>query len=81
MRTVLEILFYIDAVLLILVILLQSRGSGLSMTFGGSDENFFRKKRGVEKVLENSTIVFGIIFILLALIIPFSDKLASALGI
>jgi len=82
MRTVLEILLYIDAALLILAILSQQSGTGMSITFGGSGgDNFFRKKRGVEKLLETLTIIFGVIFILLALIIPFSDKLVSVLGL
>jgi preprotein translocase subunit SecG len=54
------------SVLLIAAILLQSRGSGLSSTFGG-EGNVYRTKRGVEKVLFRSTIVFAAIFFGLAL--------------
>jgi len=54
------------AVLLMATILLQSRGSGLGSTFGG-DGNVFRTKRGVEKVLFRSTIVFSVAFFVLAL--------------
>ena len=54
------------SVLLIAAILLQSRGSGLSSTFGG-EGNVYRTKRGVEKVLFRSTIVFAVLFFGLAL--------------
>jgi len=55
-----------SAVLLIATILLQSQGTGLGATFGG-DGNVFRTKRGVEKVLFRSTIVFAVVFLGLAL--------------
>jgi preprotein translocase subunit SecG len=48
--------------LLIIAILLQQRGSGLSSAFGG-DSNVYRKKRGFEKILFISTIVLAILFI------------------
>jgi preprotein translocase subunit SecG len=80
MRTTLEILLYIDAILLIFSILVQQRGTGLSATFGGGG-GFFKKKRGPEKVLFNASIVFAVIFVLLSLLIPFSEKLATFLGI
>lgn len=54
------------SLLLIGSILLQSRGSGLSTTFGG-DGNVYRTKRGVEKILFRSTIVLAIVFFGLAL--------------
>lgn len=55
-----QILF---SVFLIALILLQSRGSGLGSTWGGSSETF-RSKRGVEKLLFTLTIVSAIIFCL-----------------
>jgi len=79
MDSILHIILYVDAVLLILAILTQQRGVGLSLTFGGSN-NFFRKKRGPEKILENATIVFAIIFALVSLILPFSAKIAEFIG-
>ncbi len=51
----------ISAVFLVLGILLQARGSGLSGVFGG-EGNIYRTKRGVEKILFIATIVFAIIF-------------------
>ena len=49
------------SVLLIAVILLQNRGTGLSGVFGGSS-NVFQTKRGIEKVLFKATIVLAVLF-------------------
>ena len=49
------------AVLLMLSVLLQQRGSGLGAGFGG-DSAVFTTKRGAEKVLYNATIMIGILF-------------------
>ena len=55
------------AVLLMLSILLQQRGSGLGAGLGGDSAVYF-KMRGAEKVLFWLTIVFGILFFALALL-------------
>lgn len=49
------------AILLILVILLQNRGAGLSGVFGGAG-NVYLTKRGLEKKLFNLTIVLLVMF-------------------
>jgi preprotein translocase subunit SecG len=49
------------SVLLIVVILMQNRGTGLSGIFGGSS-NVFQTKRGIEKILFRATIVLAILF-------------------
>jgi len=61
-----KILQIIVAVLLMLSILLQNRGAGLSGVFGGGD-GVFRTKRGVEKTLFYSTIVLAVLFFAIAL--------------
>lgn len=53
------------SVLLIGAVLLQQRGTGLGSSFGGSGQ-FYRSKRGFEKVLFVATIVLAIIFALVA---------------
>lgn len=63
----LQIFQIIVAVLLILAILLQNRGTGLSGVFGGSD-NVFRTKRGVEKSLFTATIILSILFFAISLL-------------
>ena len=61
LKSILPILQIIISVLLITVVLLQSRGTGLSGVFGGSG-NVFRTKRGIEKTLHILTIIFSVIF-------------------
>ncbi|OWK26735.1 MAG: preprotein translocase subunit SecG [Parcubacteria group bacterium GW2011_GWA2_38_13b] len=52
----------IVSVILIIAILMQQRGSGLSGAFGG-DGNIYRTKRGLERVLFIATIILATLFI------------------
>lgn len=52
----------ISAVLLVIVILMQQRGAGLSGLFGGSGD-VYRSKRGVEKTLHIITIILVVVFL------------------
>lgn len=54
-------------VLLIIVILLQHKGSGIGSSFGG-DSSLYRSKRGAEKIIFYATIAIASLFILSALI-------------
>ena len=49
------------SVVVIILILVQSKGSGLSGVFGG-EGNVYQTKRGAEKVIFIATIVFLILF-------------------
>lgn len=64
----LTVLDIIVTVALIIVILLQMQGSGLSSSFGGTGE-FYRSRRSLEKFLVWVTVIlivlFGIVSILL----------------
>ena len=51
---------------LMAAILLQSRGTGLSGTFGG-DSAVYRSRRGVERRLWQFTIVLIVLFVLFSL--------------
>ena len=70
---VLDILLMVSAVILIILSLLQSgKSNGLSGAFGGSDDlNLFAivKERGSEKVISNITLVSGILFFALVIVI------------
>ena len=57
----------IIAILLIIVILLQNRGAGLSGLFGGTG-NVYMAKRGIEKTLFTATIILTILFFVVSLI-------------
>jgi len=56
----------IVSVLLVVSILMQNRGSGLSAAFGG-DFGGFHTKRGFEKFLSRMSVLLAIIFIVLAI--------------
>lgn len=64
---ILDIIQLALAILLILVILIQSKGSGLSGIFGGSS-NVYRTKRGAEKFLHTSTVIISVCFLGLAFV-------------
>ncbi|HZQ30096.1 MAG TPA: preprotein translocase subunit SecG [Patescibacteria group bacterium] len=49
------------AILLIVVILFQMQGSGLSSSFGGAGE-FYRSRRSVEKLLMWATVILAFLF-------------------
>jgi len=72
-RNLFNVLTAISAVLLILFILIQSRGQSLGATFGG-DTNFYRSKRGAEAVIFNATIVLAVIFVLSVILSVLSKK-------
>lgn len=61
----LQIIQIIIAILLMVAILLQNKGAGLSGVFGGGGE-IFRTKRGMEKYLFVITIILAIIFFAIA---------------
>jgi len=65
-ETILNVAQIILSVLLVTVILLQARGTGLGAAFGGGG-SIQRSKRGIEKKLHTLTIVIAIIFLGVAL--------------
>ena len=67
-HSLMKILLIIVALFLIVVITLQSKGSGLSIIPGTGDFGKF-ERRGGEKVLHNATVVGVVLFTLLSLVI------------
>jgi preprotein translocase subunit SecG len=65
---ILLIIQIVVCVALVTSVLLQNRAEGLGKMFGGGGE-VFRTKRGLEKVLYNTTIVLIAILIVLSLLI------------
>ena len=59
---ILTVVTYVSAILLVLLILLQQRGASLGAGFSGSGE-LNTKRRGLEKSLFVTTIVFTVIFV------------------
>jgi len=69
METFLTIAQVIVAVLLIVFILFQQRGTALGSAFGGdSGGSFYSTRRGIQKKLLWATIFCGAIFIILAIL-------------
>ena len=54
------------SVLIITLILLQERSSGMSGLMGGSGEGYYQARRGMEKIIFYSTIVLSVAFVGLA---------------
>ncbi|GIW20271.1 MAG: hypothetical protein KatS3mg065_0567 [Chloroflexota bacterium] len=67
MNALLAVGLILVASALVVAILLQARGTGLSSTFGG-DSAVYRSRRGVERRLWQFTIVLAALFVLFALV-------------
>ena len=70
LKSALQILQLIVSVLIIVMILLQSHGTGLSSTLT-SIGSFQRSRRGLEKVVFWGTIILGIVFVINSFVIVF----------
>lgn len=68
MNTPLTVIQLSSALILMLSILLQQRGTGLGNAFGGTG-NVYRTKRGIEQVLYWMSIIFAFLFSLSSLLI------------
>lgn len=62
MKNLLPIIQIIVAGALIALILLQAKGVGLGRAWGGGGD-FYKSRRGVEKIIFNLTIILVIIFL------------------
>lgn len=69
----LNIIQIILSIVLMLAILLQTKGEGFSGTFS-TDVSVFRTRRGVEKTLFQFTIVLAIVFILMSILSVVVEK-------
>lgn len=69
MDVALNIVMILVSSVLILVILMQTKGSSFSGAFGGDSGSIYRTRRGVEKTLFQFTIGLAIVFVLLAIVV------------
>ncbi len=65
MKTILLFGQIIISVIVVILILLQSEGTGLGTVFGGSG-TFYRSRRGVEKLFLYLTIILLVLFFALS---------------
>lgn len=66
MKNIIFVIQIIVSILLMVAILLQARGTGLGRAWGGGGE-FYRSKRGVEKILFRLTIFLALLFFLVSI--------------
>jgi len=74
MRTALMIVLGVVSLLLTVIVLLQSsNGEGLSSTIAGAGagEAFKKKSKGYEALLNKLTIIVGIVFVIITLVLLF----------
>ncbi|MCC6936417.1 MAG: preprotein translocase subunit SecG [Thermomicrobiales bacterium] len=63
-----DLAIIVVSIMLMAVILMQSKGSGFSGAFGGDTSSIYRTRRGFERTLYNFTIGVGVIFVVLSII-------------
>ena len=68
MATTLYLAMILVSVVLMIVVLMQSKGSGFSGAFGGSSSSIYRTRRGLEKTLYQFTIGVAIVFVVVAVL-------------
>lgn len=66
MKTVFLLLQIVSALGLVTLILLQSSKGGLGSAFGGGGE-FYRTKRGAERIVFVATIVMAVLFLVISI--------------
>jgi len=66
-RTYLYLIQIVISITLIVVILLQSKGGGLSSIFGG-EGSIYKTRRGLEKTLFNAAVVLSVLFLIFSLV-------------
>ncbi len=68
MKTSLRVIQAILAIFLMILILMQSRGTGLGSVFGG-DASVFQTRRGIELTLFKFTIGVAAVFLLVSVVV------------
>jgi preprotein translocase subunit SecG len=68
MEQILNIALIVTSIALVATIILQSKGGGLGLLSGADMGGVFTARRGIEKVLFWITIIFSVVFFVLAII-------------
>ena len=68
MQTAIDIAQILVALGVIVIILTQSRGTGLGSAFGGDSGSIYHTRRGIEKTLFKFTIGAVAVFVLLSIV-------------
>lgn len=67
MQNIVLFLQIVVSAMLIILIILQAKGVGLGRAWGGAGE-FYKSRRGVEKIVFNLTILLVIIFLVTSIL-------------
>jgi preprotein translocase subunit SecG len=62
-----QVVQIIISITIIVLVLLQAKGSGLGSIFGG-DGGVYRTKRGVEKTMYQATISLAVLFFIISMV-------------
>lgn len=68
METAFDIAQIIAAGVVIVIMLTQSRGTGLGSAFGGDSGSIYHTRRGIEKTMFNVTIGVVVLFVVLSIL-------------
>lgn len=68
MRTALQVVQAIISIAMIVLIILQAKGSGLGSLFGGEGSTIAKTRRGLEKTMFQLTIVLSVAFLAIAIV-------------
>ena len=71
METYLQIALIIISVLLIVSVIMQSKGAGLGGLTGADAGGVFTARRGVERTLHRLTIILSVVFFVLVLVLVY----------
>ena len=66
--TAIHIAQIVSAVVVIIMVLTQSRGAGLGNIFGGDNSSIYHTRRGIERTLFNFTIGSIVVFLIISII-------------
>ncbi len=69
METVVSLIMILLSIFLLIVVLLQTKGSSFSGGFGGDSGSIHRTRRGFEKTLFQVTIVLAVVWTLFAVLV------------
>lgn len=68
MNFILQIAQIVTAILLVILIMIQQRGTALGSAFGGESGGAYSTRRGIQKKIFTATIVLAGIFMALAIV-------------
>lgn len=71
MDAALNIITILISILLISMIMIQTKGSSFGSGFGGDGGSMYTTRRGFEKILFNATIGVAVFFVVLAIVSSF----------